>query len=225
RLVHRQGHLRHRRLRSRVGGSRAGQHHAQPRPVRRHFRARGAGLRYRSGRGVSLALRRRRQTPASLDARRLAAAALAAAASHGPPYGAGHWPGQDTGQPEAFAAGAAHPGDPGPGLGAAAAVGRQGHVAGAGRNGHPRLPAGALRLAVLQTFFSLAFLADQAWRMADAILRTLVRLLVTRRHLLEWTTAAQSAQSPRLDVRGFYRQMDRGTGLGLAMAGGAMAFA
>src|SRR6185369_5025519 len=53
--------------------------------------------------------------------------------------------GQDTGQPEAFAAGAAHPGDPGPGLGAAAAVGRQGHVAGAGRNGHPRLPAGAVR--------------------------------------------------------------------------------
>jgi cyclic beta-1,2-glucan synthetase len=48
---------------------------------------------------------------------------------------------------------------------------------------------------------------------------------VTRRHLLEWTTAAQSAQSPRLDVRGFYRQMDRGTGLGLAIAGGAIAFA
>ncbi|HXE48565.1 MAG TPA: glucoamylase family protein, partial [Ramlibacter sp.] len=90
---------------------------------------------------------------------------------------------------------------------------------------HLRALAGDLRLAVLQTFFSLAFLADQAWRMADAILRTLVRLLVTRRHLLEWTTAAQSAQSPRLDVRGFYRQMDRGTGLGLAMAGGAMAFA
>ncbi|HXD43333.1 MAG TPA: glucoamylase family protein, partial [Ramlibacter sp.] len=89
---------------------------------------------------------------------------------------------------------------------------------------HLRALAGDLRLAALQTVFSLAFLADQAWRMADAIFRTLVRL-VTRRHLLEWTTAAQSAQSPRLDVRGFYRQMGRGTGLGLAMAGGAMAFA
>jgi cyclic beta-1,2-glucan synthetase len=90
---------------------------------------------------------------------------------------------------------------------------------------HFRMLAGDLRLAALQTFFSLAFLADQAWRMADAILRTLVRLTVTRRHLLEWTTAAQSAQAPLLDVRGFYRQMARGTAMGLAMAAGAVAFA
>jgi cyclic beta-1,2-glucan synthetase len=90
---------------------------------------------------------------------------------------------------------------------------------------HIRMLAGDLRLAVQQTFFSLAFLADQAWRMADAIVRTLVRLAVTRRHLLEWTTAAQSAQAPRLDVRGFYRQMARGTALGVAMGAGAVAFA
>ena len=89
---------------------------------------------------------------------------------------------------------------------------------------HLRMLAGDLRLAALQTLFSLAFLADQAWRMADAIGRTLVRL-VTRRHLLEWTTAAQSAQGPRLDARGFYRQMSGGTALGLAMAGAAVAFA
>ncbi|MBA3772895.1 MAG: glycosyl transferase, partial [Ramlibacter sp.] len=90
---------------------------------------------------------------------------------------------------------------------------------------HLRMLAGDLRLAVLQTSFSLAFLADQAWRMLDAITRTLVRLLVTRRRLLEWTTAAQSAQAPRLDVRGFYRQMAGGTVLGLAMAGAALALA
>ena len=90
---------------------------------------------------------------------------------------------------------------------------------------HLRMLAGDLRLAVLQTAFSLAFLADQAWRMLDAITRTLVRLLVTRRKLLEWTTAAQSAQAPRLDVQGFYRQMAGGTVLGLAMAGVALVFA
>ena len=54
--------------------------------------------------------------------------------------------------------------------------------------------------------------------MGDAIVRTLVRLFVTRRHLLEWTTAAQSTGSPRLDLRGFYRQMAGGTALGLAVA-------
>ena len=36
---------------------------------------------------------------------------------------------------------------------------------------HLRMLAGDLRLAVLQVFFSLAFLPDQAWRMADAIAR------------------------------------------------------
>ncbi len=88
-----------------------------------------------------------------------------------------------------------------------------------------RTLAADLWLAGLQTFFSIAFLPDQAWRMADAIGRTLVRLLFTRRHLLEWTTAAQSAQGPRLDARGFYRQMASGTVLGVAVAGTAVAFA
>jgi len=85
--------------------------------------------------------------------------------------------------------------------------------------------AGDLRLAVLQTLCSLAFLADQAWRMLDAIARTLVRLAVTRRRLLEWTTAAQSAQAPRLDARGFYRRMAGGTGLGLVMGACVLAAA
>src|SRR3546814_5540165 len=64
-----------------------------------------------------------------------------------------------------------------------------------------------------------------AWRMGDAIARTLWRLFVTRRHLLEWTTAAQSSASPRLDVRGFYRKMAGGTALGSFMAAGALALA
>ena len=43
--------------------------------------------------------------------------------------------------------------------------------------------------------------------MGDAIGRTLVRLLVTRRHLLEWVPAAQATIGPRLDFLGFYRRM------------------
>jgi cyclic beta-1,2-glucan synthetase len=82
-----------------------------------------------------------------------------------------------------------------------------------------------LRLAATQTLLSVAFLADHAWRMGDAIVRTLVRLCVTRRHLLEWTTAAHSAGSPRLDLRGFYRGMAGGASLGLVMAAGAVALA
>lgn len=99
------------------------------------------------------------------------------------------------------------------------------HRAGIRLRNHLGMLAGDLRLASLQTLLSLAFLADQSWRMGDAITRTLARLLVTRRHLLEWTTAAQSNGSPRLDLRGFYRQMAGGTALGLAITVGAVAAA
>lgn len=75
-----------------------------------------------------------------------------------------------------------------------------------------------LQLAAFQTFLALAFLPDQAWRMGDAIARTLVRLYATRRRLLEWTTAAQCTTSPRLRLAGFYQQMAGGTLLALSMA-------
>jgi cyclic beta-1,2-glucan synthetase len=81
-----------------------------------------------------------------------------------------------------------------------------------------------LQLAAMRTLLSVAFLADQAWRMGDAIVRTLARLFSTRRHLLEWTTAAESTGSPRLDLHGFYRQMAGGTSLALVMTAGAVAF-
>ncbi len=88
---------------------------------------------------------------------------------------------------------------------------------------HVRALGGDLWLAGAQTVLSIAFLPDQAWRMGDAIARTMVRLFVTHRHLLEWTTAAQSAASPRLDLLGFYRGMASGTLLGLLVAAGALA--
>ena len=49
--------------------------------------------------------------------------------------------------------------------------------------------------------------------MVDAIVRTLVRLLVTRKHLLEWQTAAQVKADRGPDLRGFYRQMAGSVGL------------
>ncbi|MGZ5787698.1 MAG: glucoamylase family protein, partial [Ramlibacter sp.] len=99
------------------------------------------------------------------------------------------------------------------------------HRAGISLARHLRNLVADLRLAALHTLFTLAFLPDQAWRMADAIARTLWRLAVTRTHLLEWTTAAQSARAPRLGARGFYRQMAGGTMAGLALVALALALA
>src|SRR4029079_1069650 len=55
-------------------------------------------------------------------------------------------------------------------------------------------------LALSQTAFLAAFLAHQAWSIADAIGRTLFRLFLSRRHLLDWVTAAQAKVSPRLEL-------------------------
>ncbi|HET9520222.1 MAG TPA: protein ndvB, partial [Candidatus Limnocylindrales bacterium] len=64
-----------------------------------------------------------------------------------------------------------------------------------------------------QVAIGIVLLAHQAWLMGDAIVRTLARVYVTRRRLLEWTTAAQAKASHDLDLAGFYRQMAGGVGL------------
>lgn len=81
---------------------------------------------------------------------------------------------------------------------------------------------GDVKIAVTQTLLSIAFLPDQAWRMGDAIVRTLVRLFVTHRRLLEWTTAAVSAGRPRLSLGGFYGKMSGSLVLGGLLTGGAV---
>ena len=50
-------------------------------------------------------------------------------------------------------------------------------------------------------------LAHQAWLNADAVVRTLVRLYVTRRNLLEWVPAAQAGYGADLRLRAFYRHL------------------
>lgn len=88
------------------------------------------------------------------------------------------------------------------------------HLLGLGRD---------LKMASLQVGLGLALLPDQAWRNGDAILRTLFRLSVSRRHLLEWTTAASSGGRARLTLMGFYRDMAAGTALAIVILAGALA--
>ncbi len=64
-----------------------------------------------------------------------------------------------------------------------------------------------LLLAIAQIGLLITLLPHQAWLMIDAILRTLYRLAVSRRNLLEWVTAAQSQLASRLGMLGFYRRM------------------
>lgn len=77
--------------------------------------------------------------------------------------------------------------------------------------------------ACLQLLLSLALLPHQAWNMGDAIVRSLWRMTVSHRHLLEWTTAAQSSSRPLSTCPASYRQMAGGTALALAGAVGLLA--
>jgi cyclic beta-1,2-glucan synthetase len=72
---------------------------------------------------------------------------------------------------------------------------------------HIRSIARGFALAASQVALGITFLAHQAWLMGDAIARTLVRLYLTRRRLLEWTAAAQAESELSRDVTGVYRRM------------------
>jgi cyclic beta-1,2-glucan synthetase len=89
---------------------------------------------------------------------------------------------------------------------------------------HVRALGGDLRLALTLSALTIAFLADQSWLMGDAICRTLWRLGVSRRHLLEWVPTAQATIGPRLDLMGFTRRMAGAIVVGAVGAIVALAF-
>jgi cyclic beta-1,2-glucan synthetase len=75
-----------------------------------------------------------------------------------------------------------------------------------------------LVLGTSQIVLTFTFLAHQSWLMADAILRTLGRLWITKRNLLEWLTAAQSRFSTKLKLSATYGRMAGGVVLAVAVS-------
>ncbi len=88
---------------------------------------------------------------------------------------------------------------------------------GISRRSHLRAVGGDISLAAVHVGLGVVFLADQAWLMADAIVRALTRLGITRRQLLEWTTAAQAKANADRRIAGFYRRMAGGVGLAIGI--------
>lgn len=64
-----------------------------------------------------------------------------------------------------------------------------------------------IRLSIEATLSSVVYLAHQTYLMLDGITRTLYRLFVSRKHLLEWVTAAQVQKESTLDPRLFVSYM------------------
>ena len=88
---------------------------------------------------------------------------------------------------------------------------------GISKRSHVRAVAADVALAATRIAVDITVLAHQAVRMADAIVRTLVRVMVTHRRLLEWTTASQTEGRLGLDLPGFYGVMAGGVMLAFAV--------
>jgi cyclic beta-1,2-glucan synthetase len=80
-------------------------------------------------------------------------------------------------------------------------------LGGISKRSHIRGVLSDLALGASQIGLTVTFLAYQTWLMSDAIWRTLVRLFITHRNLLEWVTAAQAKRKVDLDIFGIYRRM------------------
>ena len=72
---------------------------------------------------------------------------------------------------------------------------------------HLRSQQADLVASARQALLTATFLAHQSWVMADAISRTLWRMLVTRRHLLEWESASDAARRLSNDASSVWRQL------------------
>ena len=70
-----------------------------------------------------------------------------------------------------------------------------------------------------QSLLWIAFLADQARRLLDAIVRTLSRLFVSHQNLLEWETAAATEHRLGTGIGNFFRAMWFSPAFALAVAG------
>ena len=78
--------------------------------------------------------------------------------------------------------------------------------------------------ALTQILLLVTLLAHQAWLMADAVIRTLFRLFITRRNLLQWTPAAQATIGPDPSVGAYYRWMAGAVVTGVVAIGGTWLF-
>ncbi|MBZ0114805.1 MAG: hypothetical protein K8J08_20260 [Thermoanaerobaculia bacterium] len=90
--------------------------------------------------------------------------------------------------------------------------------AGISKRMHFRAVTRDIRSAGSQYVLTVAMIAHEAWVMFDAIARTLVRLSITHRHLLEWKAMATASARIPLTSRAFHREMAGG----LALAGVAV---
>ncbi len=87
---------------------------------------------------------------------------------------------------------------------------------GISKRSHARAVGRDFSSAAWQMLFNLTMMAHQAWLMTDAILRTLVRVIITRRRLLEWAPTAHAKPRNPFDISRILGRMAGGEVLAVA---------
>ena len=64
-----------------------------------------------------------------------------------------------------------------------------------------------INASLLRGLFTLATLPDKAYMSADAICKTLYRLKVSKKHMLEWVTAEEAEKMAKKDIKSYYINM------------------
>ncbi|HTB21807.1 MAG TPA: glucoamylase family protein [bacterium] len=82
---------------------------------------------------------------------------------------------------------------------------------------HWRFLAQELGTGLLKLFFSAALLPADAWLMVDAVARTLFRLFISRRRLLEWTSSAKLRKGMAETWPEFFALLSAGPAAGAAL--------
>ncbi len=68
-----------------------------------------------------------------------------------------------------------------------------------------------------QLLLAITFLPYEAYMSADAVIRTLTRMLWTHQRLLEWTTSSDAERRARTDLASFYTKMMIGPAIGVCL--------
>jgi cellobiose phosphorylase len=84
-------------------------------------------------------------------------------------------------------------------------------------NLHLRNSSASISHQFSQLVLAVTFLPYEALKSADAILRTLYRMLWTHRRLLEWTTSSEAERRARTDLGGFLTDMAFAPALGICL--------
>ena len=74
---------------------------------------------------------------------------------------------------------------------------------------------GIIKANIVRGILEIGLLPDKAYMLTDAVTRTIYRIYVSKKHLLEWTTAEEAEKKSKNDILSYYKNMISNVVLGI----------